>query len=92
MLAQSEDGSVILRTVTLVTHYVAADQSWQRHKKAIDNVDALILNDHYITTSDLCTILGTGKLAFMVIIRGLICSEVCVRQVLKMLIVEHKTA
>jgi hypothetical protein len=42
-------------------------------------------------TSDLCTTIGIGKLAFMVIIRELDYSKFCVRRVLKMLIVEHRT-
>jgi hypothetical protein len=57
-----------------------------------DNIDALILDDLCITTSDLCTTIGIGKLAFMVIIRKLDYSKVCVWWVLKMLIIEHRTA
>jgi hypothetical protein len=43
-------------------------------------------------SSDLCTATGTEKMAFMVIIRDLDYSKVCVRQVLKMLIIERRTA
>jgi len=57
-----------------------------------DNDDTLIPDDRCITTSDLCTAIGIGKLAFMVINRDLDYSKVCVRRVLKMLIVEHRTA
>jgi hypothetical protein len=57
-----------------------------------DNVDALIPDDHCIISSDLSTAIGIGKLAFMVIIRDLDYSKVCVRWVLKMLIFECRTA
>jgi hypothetical protein len=57
-----------------------------------ENVDALILDDHCIMSSDLCTAIEIGKLAFMVIIRDLDYSKVCVRWMLKMLIIECRTA
>jgi hypothetical protein len=54
--------------------------------------NALIRDDHRITTSELCTATGTRKLAVMAIIRELGDRKVCARWVPKMLAVEHKTS
>jgi len=57
-----------------------------------DKVDALIPDDRCVTSSYQCTAIGIGKLAFMVIIRDLDYSKVCVRRVVKMLNIECRTA
>jgi hypothetical protein len=57
-----------------------------------DKVDALIPDDRCVTSSYPCTAIGIGKLAFTVIIRDLDYSKVCVRRVVKMLIIERRTA
>jgi hypothetical protein len=60
--------------------------------KTTDNAEALIPDDRCITSSDLCTAIGIGKLALMVIIRDLDYSKVSVRRELKMFIIERRTA
>jgi transposase len=56
-----------------------------------DKFDALIRDDHLITTSELCAAIGIGKPAVMAIIRKLGYRKVCAKWVTKMLTVEHKT-
>jgi hypothetical protein len=55
-------------------------------------VDALVEDDHYIMTSELCIQTGIGKLAVIDTVRELGYRKVCATWVPKMLTVKYKTA